>query len=143
MQYLHEHGVLDELIRSFADNGFFERQPLIVVKERKLGWVAVEGNRRLAALKILTGAPEAEDLGLVPALDRPVTPEESDRVKKVPVYKVANRDEVRKYLGYRHIGGIKTWPAEAKARYLLEEADRAAEREVPNPWLRRSSESRQ
>src|SRR5262249_6145244 len=30
---------------------------------------------------------------------------------------------VRKYLGFRHIGGIKTWSAEAKARYIASEVD--------------------
>jgi len=33
---------------------------------------------------------------------------------------------VHRFLGFRHIGGIKTWSPEAKARYLLQEVDRSA-----------------
>lgn len=42
-----------------------------------------------------------------------------------------SRDAVRKYLGFRHLGGIKTWSAEAKARYIAREVDAAANEESP------------
>src|SRR4051794_19709698 len=60
LRYLYEEAVLDELIQSFSDNGYFEHEPLIAYRDRRLrGWVVLEGNRRLAALKILLREPEA------------------------------------------------------------------------------------
>jgi hypothetical protein len=135
LDYLHNETVLDELIRSFNDNGFFPHEPLIVVKDPKLGWVALEGNRRLAAIMVLTGSPEAKDLGLKPALEAPPKPAKLKALSRVPAYVVAKREDVHLYLGFRHIGGIKTWSAESKARYLMEEADRAAQRDAANPFL--------
>jgi len=132
--YLHENGVLDELVQSFVDNSFFEHEPLIAVREHNAA-VVLEGNRRLAALKILLGASEAVDQDLRPRLEDPLSHVKLRDLTDVPVYIVADRDEVHKYLGFRHIGGIKTWSAEAKARYLMLESDRAARGGVDNPFL--------
>ena len=134
LTYLWENAVLDELIRSFLDNGFFEHEPLIVVPEGD-GFTALEGNRRLASLMVLLGAPEAIDQGLSPGLENPMRASQRRKLSAVPALVVDNRDEVHKYLGFRHIGGIKRWSAEAKARYLTDEADRAAEAGDRNPFL--------
>jgi hypothetical protein len=134
LEYLEANAALDELIQSFADNGFFQHEPLIGIKSGDGRVTVVEGNRRLAALKILLGSPEAEDLGLKPVLDAPLPPELRAELEVLPTYLVDDRDEVNKYLGFRHIGGIKTWSAEAKARYLMLEADRVAD-SADNPFL--------
>lgn len=135
LRYLSDETVLDELIRSFADNGFFEHEPLIGYEDPDAGFIVLEGNRRLASLMILLGSEEARNLGLEPLLETPVPPTRLVSLSNVPVYVVEDREEVHKYLGYRHIGGIKTWSAEAKARYLMREADRAAARRSKNPFL--------
>lgn len=136
LRYLYDEAVLDELIQSFSDNGYFEHEPLIAYQDRNVGgWIVLEGNRRLAALKILLGEPDALDEGLHPQLEAPAPARRLRELRVVPVYEVADRDEVHRYLGYRHIGGIKTWSAEAKARYLLIETDRAQEQQVKNPFL--------
>jgi hypothetical protein len=134
LRYLSDETVLDELIQSFVDNGFFEHEPLIGYEDGD-EIVVLEGNRRLAALKILLGEPEARDEGLEPLLELTPTDERLAELRQVPVYVVADRDEVHKYLGYRHIGGIRTWSAEAKARYLMREADRAFDAGSANPFL--------
>ena len=70
LRYLNDETVLEEIIRSLNDNGFFEHEPLIAYEDDELeGYVVLEGNRRLAALKVLLGAPEARDQGLEPLLD--------------------------------------------------------------------------
>lgn len=136
LRYLNDEAVLDELVRSLNDNGFFEHEPLIAHYDVEHdGYVVLEGNRRLAALKILLGTPEARDQELEPLLDSPPTKKRLESLRKVPVYVVDDRDEVHRYLGFRHIGGIKTWSAEAKARYLLQESEKAAMRGADNPFL--------
>ncbi|WP_409047522.1 ParB N-terminal domain-containing protein [Microbacterium sp. HA-8] len=55
LRQLYEQESLDELAQSFVDNGYFAEEPLVVVKENG-EWVVVEGNRRLATLKLLLGA---------------------------------------------------------------------------------------
>lgn len=136
LEYLNNEASLDELVRSLNDNGFFDHEPLIAYRDAELdGYVVLEGNRRLAALKIVLGSAEARDLGLTPLLDAPPTKERLDDLRQVPVYVVDDRDDVHRYLGFRHIGGIKTWSAEAKARYLLDESDKAAARDESSPFL--------
>lgn len=136
LSYLNNEAVLDELVRSLNDNGFFEHEPLIAYEDEELeGFVVLEGNRRLAALKIILGAPEARDQGFEPVLEAPPSKQRLRGLREVPVYVVEDRDEVHRYLGFRHIGGIKTWSAEAKARYLLQESEKAAERGASNPFL--------
>ena len=44
---------LDELVASFVENGYFEEEPLVVVPIGEDRFKTVEGNRRLATLKLL------------------------------------------------------------------------------------------
>ena len=128
LRYLHENGALDELATSFVDNGFFAHEPLIVSRPDSDGIHDVlEGNRRLATLAILLQMDAAENLGVAFSLDPEPTPVELDRLRRVPCFVVARKDDVHRFLGFRHIGGIKTWSAEAKARYLLGEVLRTHE----------------
>ena len=131
-QHLAETAVLDELQESMLENGFFDHEPLIVVEEKVDGsmYVAVEGNRRLASIMGLLEFDYTSDYphGFEPR------PEQLTALKRVPVYVVDDRDSVSKYLGFRHIGGLKPWSSEAKARYLTNEVDQAASRGEPNPF---------
>lgn len=119
LDFLHKQGALEELAQSYLDNGFFRHEPLIVVRSHEgEAYTVVEGNRRLAALKVLHGVPEADGLhfvGIEPS------PEQLERLGEIPCFPISSREEVHSYVGFRHIGGLKTWPPEAKARYLLAE----------------------
>ena len=79
-------------------------------------FVVVEGNRRLAALKILLfdWAQKAVDISNLPDVGEEVRL----RLNPVPVKEYASREEVIPYLGVRHIRGSKDWEALAKARYV-------------------------
>ncbi len=123
LRYLYDNAALDELIRSLADNEYFQHEPIIAVRTNG-HYTVLEGNRRLSALKILLREPEAEEEGIEPGLDDPVPAEQLERMRNVPTYVVDTAQEVHQYLGFRHIGGIKTWSAEAKARYLHGETER-------------------
>lgn len=124
--HLHATAALDELAKSFVDNGFFEHEPLIVATPDHEGnHVVLEGNRRLATLMALLHLEVAEDAsGVEITLDPPPTRERLEVLREVPCVVVEKPDDVRGFIGFRHIGGIKAWGAEAKARYLLAEVRR-------------------
>src|SRR5437899_723565 len=63
---LMEDWTLDELATSFLENGFWPQEALVVVQEKLYGSVhkvVVEGNRRLAALRLLQNAIEGKPVG--------------------------------------------------------------------------------
>ncbi len=125
LEYLHDTAVLEELIQSFADNGFFEHEPLVVWDDPSVeGYVVVEGNRRLAALSILLQLEVAQDAEIAADLEEPLDPERLSQLRTIPCYVVESRDAVHRFLGFRHIGGLKTWPSESKARYILVEIEK-------------------
>lgn len=112
---------LDELAVSFLESGFWPQEALIVVQESLYGrqaLVVVEGNRRLAALKLLKDAVLGE------AADRKwreiaseATPAR-DLFSKVPYIIASSRAEVEAFLGFRHVTGIKEWKPAEKAEYI-------------------------
>lgn len=82
--------------------------------------VVVEGNRRLATLLIVLDLPIADGLHFP---DLRVTSSHRKALWEAPCFEVASREEVYRFLGFRHIGGIKTWSSEAKARYIYREVE--------------------
>lgn len=109
------NGNLPELMSSIGQQGFFPGEPLLVVEHANNRFLVVEGNRRLAAVKLLNH-PD-----LAPAQTKTVAQiarEASFKVEVLPVLVYDSRDRIVKYLGYRHVTGIKTWGALAKAKYL-------------------------
>jgi ParB-like nuclease family protein len=105
---------------SIADHGFFVSEPLIVTGED--GRVVVmEGNRRLAALKILEDPNKARDL------DDEKRFRAAARVaslpNKVPVVLSPSRLAVASLVGYRHISGIEPWEPYPQARFIAHQID--------------------
>jgi hypothetical protein len=105
---------VDELALSIAENGFYEHEPLYAVKEKGKSYV-IEGNRRLAAVKLLT------DDGLRNRLKIAGVPEISASAKRkldsLPVI-YCKRGDVWAYLGFKHINGPQAWDSYAKAHYV-------------------------
>jgi ParB-like nuclease domain len=103
-----------EIIESIGNHGFFPGEPLLVVPEGKGDYRVVEGNRRLAALKLLAGELDAPT-GRT-SIEEAVGAAKY-RPKKVPCLVFNDENEILRYLGFRHITGIKAWSALQKARY--------------------------
>ena len=132
LSYLHAQGTLDELAYSYRDNGFFRQEPLLVVREGEEDtYTVVEGNRRLAALMILHGSPMADDVGFVGI---ELSAVRLEQLREIPCVLVSDRNQIHAFLGFRHIGGLKTWPPEAKARYLLAEVHRLVDESCTDPF---------
>lgn len=103
-----------EIVDSIADSGYFPGEPLLVVPNGKR-YTVVEGNRRLAALKLLVGEmkPPEGRLSIEAAIKNA-----HNRPDKVPCLVFKKEDQIVRYLGFRHITGIKAWSALQKARYM-------------------------
>lgn len=132
--HLKETAALDELAHSLVAEGFFINEPLTVMEDPKLkGFVALEGNRRVATLMILTNQPDADGESF---FDLEPTSAQQRRLSEVPCIAVDSRDEVDSFVGFRHIGGLKTWSPEAKARWIGVEVEKEARKSsTANPFL--------
>jgi hypothetical protein len=107
---------LPEMVASIAANGYIDIEPLIV---QRIGqrFRVLEGNRRLAAIRILQQPALAKGTGItVPT----ITAEVKKSLKEVTVYAVSNPDEARDFIGFKHINGPHKWDAIAKARFAAD-----------------------
>lgn len=107
---------LIELARSFADNGYFKEEPLVTIRRGDKLRV-VEGNRRLAALRILSNPALVEEMGL-PAEWTELSAKWLDRAEPIPVMIYDDPVEITPFLGFRHISGVKKWEPVEKARFI-------------------------
>lgn len=129
---------LEELADSMAKNGYFDEEPLVAIprklpsrisvgdlnsekflnyiRNEKTEFTVVEGNRRLATVKLLLDLNLQKKQGIKhwPSL----TEEVANDLRVLPVIIYRKRSEVVPYLGIRHIIGIQKWYSYAKARYI-------------------------
>lgn len=118
------HETLLDLVASIAEQGFFSGEPLLVIADTNDdgNFIVVEGNRRLAALKLLNDPTLTKRRpNAVADIISDSTQEEPP--KEAPVLVYPNRESLLDYLGYRHITGIDAWDSLAKARYLTQLKD--------------------
>lgn len=108
---------VQELMGSIGEQGYFAGEPLLVAPSAESStpqkYIVVEGNRRLAALKLLAGKITS-DKPSVTALRESA----QHREETAPCLIFDQRRDVLRYLGYRHITGAKRWDPLPKARYL-------------------------
>ncbi|MCY3709031.1 MAG: hypothetical protein OXG26_09045 [Caldilineaceae bacterium] len=113
---------LSELLQSIAANGYLDIEPLVVLKEEE-NLTVLEGNRRLAAIRLF----EEPDLpgqirrqtGL--KVNIPDFPEEfRGTLQEVSVYRVESREDARAFIGFKHINGAARWESYAKAKYAAD-----------------------
>lgn len=109
---------VDEIALSIATNNYFSGEPLFVIPRPKGGFIVVEGNRRLAAVKLLVNPHLRQTIKATEITE--VSPEVVQSLQTLPVIKYDNRSELWKYLGFRHINGPKPWDAFSKAKYVSE-----------------------
>ncbi len=112
LKKLRKEMYLDELIDSFRENGYYNTEPLLAIKSNKdpKKFIIIEGNRRLAAIKLLL---TDEFKGKV---DKKIIKQLST---EIPVAVYPSRKTLWTYLGFRHINGPKEWDSYSKAVYAL------------------------
>ncbi|ALE91174.1 hypothetical protein AOC05_00350 [Arthrobacter alpinus] len=109
---------LEELALSFQRNGYFEEEPLVTIDGSDDTLIVVEGNRRLATLKLLLSPELLLEIGGDSSNWPELTEEQRLRLEVVPTVKYRNRESVAPYLGFRHITGARTWKPLQKARFV-------------------------
>lgn len=120
LDWMLQDAGLVELMGSIAVNGFFPAEPLLITPaESGSGYWVLEGNRRLAAVKLLL-EPERAPRRKVAVAAAAAEVVDQDALSRLPCVEFGHRRDVLDYLGYRHITGIKEWEPAAKARYLRE-----------------------
>jgi hypothetical protein len=123
LRVLWNEMAVDEVALSIAANGYWKEEPLFVIPKTKetdplkRKYIVVEGNRRLAAVKLLRDASLQKDL----EADLPkLSAGDRHKLDTLPVSVYATRKELWKYFGFRHINGPKPWDAFAKAKYVAD-----------------------
>ncbi len=118
---------LEEIANSYlASGGFWTYEPLIAVRDQLYGktcLIVVEGNRRLAALKYLQQAINGEPISRKWAEMIQEAKVPDGLFEQVPYILVSTRAEVKAFLGFRHVTGIKQWDADEKAAFIAKLID--------------------
>ena len=113
-----------EVALSIAHNGYYLEERLLVVErdhrngESERTYTVVEGNRRLAAVKVLVDDRLRE---AVKATDIPrISDEAKDKLQELPVLVYSDRKVLWSYIGFRHVNGTMEWDGFAKAHYVAQ-----------------------
>ena len=115
LKALWEEMAVEEVAMSIAYSGYFEHEPLFVEAETGGKYCVIEGNRRLAAVKLLVDANLRQK---VRANKLPVIAKRrAEELAELPVIVTTRKDSWR-YLGFKHVNGPATWGSYAKAQYI-------------------------
>jgi len=113
VRHLYDTADVSELVQSIMSAGYVDFEPMIVLRK---GNLVLEGNRRLAALRILTDKSLRAELNIA----LPDIPNPQPLPSTVRVRLVDTRDEARGFIGFKHINGPFKWDALAKAKFAAE-----------------------
>lgn len=141
----NQEQLLDIMIRRFdvlslgeaiVAAGFLTFDPLVGYRADS-GRVRIrEGNRRLAALKLLLDpelAPERYRKSWRELAERlPASTKQAIRQVEIQVWPDRDEIDLTAYIGYRHVTGVRPWPAFEKAAFIahLVEVQRLDYREI-------------
>jgi hypothetical protein len=117
---------VDDVMQSIAAAGMIEGDPVIAREadgnadaksEGDKRYFVIEGNRRLAALKLLNG----EKIG--DGQEGPAAPRfvgaAGLTIKAIKIQIGWADQDLDTYLGYKHVTATREWPPEAKARFVI------------------------
>lgn len=115
IQQLNKEADIKELMESISANGYLDIEPLIVMPSTNKGkWKVLEGNRRLAAIKLFHNPDLAKKIRIA---DIPPLPANKASLDSIAVYGVNSEEAARAYIGFKHVNGPHKWDAYAKAIY--------------------------
>jgi len=112
---LVETADLRELWNSISERGFEKFEPLVAMKENDK-FIVLEGNRRLAAVKLLLD-PTILSKDSIRRKVPELPPDKLDTCRELPVVVVKDRAAAAGYIGFKHVNGPARWSSLAKARF--------------------------
>lgn len=128
IEYLLLEAATTELMESIGENNFFTGEMLLVIPTEAGKYVVVEGNRRLAAVKLLSNPSVA-------TVKKQATKEIAENAKykpvELPCLVFEHREDIQQFLGFVHITGKKSWRVLEKARYLYDLRNNETYKQLP------------
>jgi hypothetical protein len=115
LRILWENMDIRELVQSIAASGFFQHEALIVSEEDGR-LIVIEGNRRLAAVKVLLHPEIAEENNWEVETADPSILEDLETLPAIR----ADRNDSWRFLGFKHVNGPAKWSSFAKAHYIAQ-----------------------
>jgi hypothetical protein len=115
---LWDEMALEEIVISITAHGFFQTEPLLVVREQGKR-IVIEGNRRLSAVKIILDNELAKDI-LPERIRNKITSKLKKELETLPVLELKSREEAWRFIGFKHINGAAKWNSFAKAIYIAD-----------------------
>lgn len=111
---------VEELVMSILALGFFDHEPLYVMRRDDGKLVVLEGNRRLAAIRSILN-PNLVKGERMRKFEGRITPEIKDKLKhRIPVIILDSRQDAWRLLGFKHVNGPAKWGSYAKAKYIVD-----------------------
>lgn len=107
---LVEDADVNELVQAIGNSGWLNYEPLVVWQQ---GNFVLEGNRRLAALRILADPRLQQEFGITPP--NPLHPKSLPT--EVLAVRVPQRSDARDFIGFKHVNGPHKWDSLAKAKF--------------------------
>jgi hypothetical protein len=107
---------VDELAMSIVAAGrFFRHEPLFAIDGGNGRYTVIEGNRRLAAARLLRDDRLRRAVGAtsLPTISKQLR----EHLGKLPVG-ITTRMDAWQYIGFKHVNGPRPWDAHSKAVYV-------------------------
>jgi hypothetical protein len=114
VSHLVEEYDVDELVLSILTAGWLDYEPLIAERNGTV----IEGNRRLAALRLIEDENLRKEVGYTLPKIEPV--HASAHPETVSVRYSDSREAAYVYIGFKHINGPFKWDALAKAKFAAD-----------------------
>ena len=115
---MRDQMALDELAASIAAVGFYPHEPLFAEARSDGKYVVIEGNRRLATVKLLLDGDLREKLR-VTSWPSPKNARALDALRQLPVW-ITTRKEAWQAIGFKHVNGPLRWGSYEKAQYAAQ-----------------------
>ena len=111
---------VEELVMSILALGFFDHEPLYVMRREDGKLIVLEGNRRLAAIRSILN-PAIVKGERMKKFEGRITPEIKNKLEnRIPVIVLAGRQDAWRLLGFKHVNGPAKWGSYAKAKYIVD-----------------------
>jgi len=122
IQHLCETSDITELVISILKNGFVDFEPIVVIKDDNDNFRVLEGNRRLAAIKLLLNPSLSQQLEqtLKYNIEHPIPSSVEISIKEIPTIVVKKEEDANAYIGFKHINGPHKWTSFAKAKFVTQ-----------------------